>query len=104
LALELPLAGSGDARPGAGQAEADAGLGDDLDEAGAAAGQMLGHPVVQVLGPTGVVAGVLIALVEVEQIHGARGCRRAAVSEVEVEGVVGLRSAVTAGLLPGKVR
>jgi hypothetical protein len=26
-------------------------LGDDLDEAGAPAGQMLGHPVVQVLGP-----------------------------------------------------
>lgn len=48
------------------------GLGDDLNQAGAAAGQVLGHPVVQVLGPAGVVTGVLIALVEMEQIDGAQ--------------------------------
>jgi hypothetical protein len=47
-------------------------LGDDLDEAGAAAGLVLGHPVVKVLGPAGVVASVLIALVEMEQVHGAQ--------------------------------
>src|SRR6266511_619995 len=41
LLLELPLAGAGDARPGAGQVEADPGLGDDLDQAGAAAGGVL---------------------------------------------------------------
>jgi hypothetical protein len=33
-------------------------LGDDLDQAGAPAGQMLGHTVIQILGPAGVVAGV----------------------------------------------
>jgi hypothetical protein len=73
LELQLPLPSPSDTRPGAGEAEADAGLGDDLDEAGTAAGQVLGHPVVQVLGPAGVVAGVLIALVEMEQVDGAQG-------------------------------
>jgi hypothetical protein len=73
LAFQLPLPGPSDARPGAGQAEADASLGDDLDQAGATAGEMLGHPVIQVLGPAGVVAGVLIALVKMEQVHGAQG-------------------------------
>jgi hypothetical protein len=33
---------------------------------------MLGHPVIEVLGPAGVVAGMLIALVEMEQIHRAQ--------------------------------
>ena len=66
LAFQLPLPGPGDARPGSGQPEADPGLGDDFDEAGAAAGLMLGHPVVQVLGLAGVVAGMLIALIEME--------------------------------------
>jgi hypothetical protein len=51
LAFQLPFPSPGHARPGTGQAEADPGLGDDLDQAGAAAGLMLGHPVVQVLGP-----------------------------------------------------
>jgi hypothetical protein len=31
---------------------------------------MLGHPVVQVLGPAGVVAGMFIALIEMEQVDG----------------------------------
>jgi hypothetical protein len=34
---------------------------------------MLGHPVVQVLGPAGVLAGMLITLIEVEQVDGAQG-------------------------------
>jgi hypothetical protein len=72
LAPQLPLPGPGDTRPGPGEAKADAGSGDDLDEPGTAAGQVLGHPVVQVLGPAGVVAGVLVALVEMELVHGAQ--------------------------------
>jgi hypothetical protein len=72
LAFQLPLPGPGHARPGAGETKADAGLGDDLDEAGSPAGQMFGHPVVQVLGPAGVVTSVLVALIEMEQVHGAQ--------------------------------
>jgi hypothetical protein len=47
-------------------------LGDDLDQAGPATSQMLCHPVIKVLGPAGVVAGMLIALVEMEQVHSAQ--------------------------------
>jgi hypothetical protein len=65
-ALQLPFPGPGHAWPGAGEAKVDAGLGDDLDEAGPAAGLVLGHPALQVLGPAGVVTSVLIALVEME--------------------------------------
>jgi hypothetical protein len=51
LALELAFAGAGDAGPGAGQPEADAGLGDDLQQPGRPATKMLGQPVIQVLRP-----------------------------------------------------
>src|SRR5206468_4006159 len=47
LALELAFPGAGDAGPGAGQAEGDAGLGDDLDQPGAAAGGVLAQPLQQ---------------------------------------------------------
>jgi hypothetical protein len=73
LAFELPLSSPGHVGPSSCQPEADPGLGDDLDEAGAPAGQMLGHPVVQVLGPAGIVAGMLITLIEVEQVDGSQG-------------------------------
>jgi hypothetical protein len=72
LTLQLPLPSPGHARPGAGQAKANPGLGDDLDQAGPATSQMLCHPVIKVLGPAGVVAGMLIALVEMEQVHSAQ--------------------------------
>jgi hypothetical protein len=71
LAFQLAFAGPGDAGPGAGQPKADPGLGNDLDEAGPPAGQMLCHPMIQVLGPSGVVvAGMLITLIEMEQVDG----------------------------------
>jgi hypothetical protein len=47
LVLELAFPRPGDAGPGAGQPESDAGLGDDLDQAGAAAGGVLAQPVEQ---------------------------------------------------------
>jgi hypothetical protein len=50
LLLELPLPGSGDARPDSGQAEGDPGLGDHLDQPGAAALLVLGLAAVEVLG------------------------------------------------------
>jgi hypothetical protein len=102
LAFELPLPSPGHTRPGAGQPEADAGLGNDLDQAGAPAGQMLCHSVVEILGPAGVVAGMLIALVEMEQVQVPSGWRRVVEAEVEGEtqGVVGVGSALTAGPLP----
>jgi hypothetical protein len=46
LAFQLPFPSPGHARPGPGQPKADAGLGDDFDQAGTAAGQVLGYPVV----------------------------------------------------------
>src|SRR2546430_1533859 len=63
--------GSAGAFAEADQGEADPGLPDDLDQAGARAWRVPGEPVQQVLGPAGVVPGVLVRLVEVEQVDDA---------------------------------
>ena len=53
------------------QGEADPGLPDDFDQAGAAPCGVPVEPVEEVLGPAGVVPGVPVGLVEVEQVDDA---------------------------------
>src|SRR5690348_9383415 len=53
------------------QGEADPGLPDDFDQAGAAPGGVPVEPVEEILGPAGVVLGVLVGPVEVEQVDHA---------------------------------
>src|SRR6266498_2347304 len=71
--LQRPLIALGSARPHAGQPEPDAGLGDDLQQPGGAtvAAGLLRYTIVEVVGVPGVVAGVLVALLEVQQVHPA---------------------------------
>src|SRR6266511_2530793 len=71
--LQRPLIALGGARPGAGQPEPDPGLGDDLHQPGGAtvAAGLLPDTNPEVIGVAGVVAGVLVALLEVQQVHPA---------------------------------
>jgi hypothetical protein len=73
LTLELPLPCPGDTGPGPREAEANTGLGDDLDQPGSPATQMLRQPPVQVLRPAGVMADMLVPLVEMQQVHRPTG-------------------------------
>src|SRR6266545_6835315 len=67
--LQRPLARPGGAGPDPREPEADPGLGDNLHQPGARAALMCRQAPVEVIGPAGVVARVLVALVEVQQVH-----------------------------------
>src|SRR6266511_3248519 len=69
--LQRPLIALGGARPHPGQPEPDPGLGDHLQQPGGAtvAAGLLRHTIIEVVGVAGVVAGVLVALLEVQQVH-----------------------------------
>src|SRR6266542_2907483 len=71
--LQRPLIALGGARPHPGQPEPDAGLGDHLQQPGGTtiAAGLLGDTNPEVVGVAGVVAGVLVALLEVQQVHPA---------------------------------
>ena len=70
VVLDGALAAAG-AFADADQGEADPGLPDDFDQAGAAPGGVPVEPVEEVLGPAGVVPGVPVGPVEVEQVDDA---------------------------------
>src|SRR6266511_5714074 len=71
--LQRPLIALGGARPHPGQPEPDPGLGDHLHQPGGAtiAAGLLPDTNPEVIGVAGVVAGVLVALLEVQQVHPA---------------------------------
>ena len=70
LALQLPFAFTG-ALPRSGERPVDPGLGDHLQESGAASCLVLGQPALQVGGPAGVVACVPVWLGEVDEVDDA---------------------------------
>ena len=61
------------AGPGAGQRPADPGRAGDRQQAGALSSRVLGQPGGQVRGPAGVVRGVAVRTVEVQQVDRSGG-------------------------------
>src|SRR5690348_10751872 len=69
LSFEAAFGGPG-AGPGAGQLPTDAGIADNFQEPGAASSGVVGKATVEVAGPAGVVLGVPVGPVEVQQVDG----------------------------------